>query len=82
LESAQELIVRKTLGIEDLSTSAEERAIRFYTTEREFNLSESLSMLMDAELKVTQCREVPMDLEEAFLTIAEEHHAPAVSGAG
>lgn len=82
LESAQELIVRRTLGIEDLSTSAEERAIRFYTTEREFNLSESLSMLMDAGLKVTQCREVPMDLEEAFLTIAEEHHAPAVSGAG
>jgi ABC-2 type transport system ATP-binding protein len=72
VESAQSLIARQAFDVLDLTASREERTIRFYTTEPEFDLSDTLSLLVSTGLKVSQCREAPMDLEEAFMTIAEQ----------
>jgi ABC-2 type transport system ATP-binding protein len=72
MQVAQSLIARQALDIPSLTASLEERTIRFYSAEPDFDLSDTLSLLVSAGLKVSQCREVPMDLEEAFMTIAEQ----------
>jgi ABC-2 type transport system ATP-binding protein len=77
LESAQSLIARQTFDILDLTASLDERVIRFYTTGPDFDLSETLSLLVSAGHRVSQCREAPMDLEEAFMTIAGQSVDPA-----
>ena len=71
LPKAEELIRESAPHCEDLTTSTDERVIRFFNTQVEFDLSEVLAKLITSGVKVAQCREVPMDLEEAFLTIAD-----------
>ncbi|MCC6492716.1 MAG: ABC transporter ATP-binding protein [Pirellulales bacterium] len=77
LDVAQSLIIRHVPTVADVVASVVERTIRFYTTEPDFDLSDTLSILVGAEIKITQCREAPMDLEEAFITIADRRADPA-----
>jgi ABC-2 type transport system ATP-binding protein len=75
LAAAKGLLGQGFPSIQDLSTSVEEKTIRFFTTHPGFELGDVLRALVSADLYVTQCREVPMDLEEAFLAIAGETEA-------
>ncbi len=72
LRSAQALIAQHMPEIQNMVASWEERTLRFSTIRQDFNLSETLSMLVAAGLPVSQCQETPMDLEEAFLAITDQ----------
>ena len=56
----------------EVSPSAAEFAIRFRTAKAEEELSGLLGALVSAGIAVTQFREVQTDLEEAFMTVAQE----------
>jgi ABC-2 type transport system ATP-binding protein len=71
LESACQMITEKFPVIREASISADERTIRFYTTQPNFELSDVLMSMVKSGFRVAQCREVPMDLEDAFLTISQ-----------
>jgi ABC-2 type transport system ATP-binding protein len=71
LPQARQIITDRFAATRDATISSEERTIRFYTAQPDFELSDVLLALVNAGFKVAQCREVPMDLEDAFLTIAE-----------
>jgi ABC-2 type transport system ATP-binding protein len=81
LRAASQLVADQVPASQGVTVSAEERTIRFFTTALEFELSELLAQLVGAGFKVSQCREAPMDLEEAFLAIAEEAGAESFSEA-
>jgi ABC-2 type transport system ATP-binding protein len=71
LELACQMITKKFPAIREAIVSEEERTIRFYTTQPDFELSDVLLALVNSGFRVSQCREVPMDLEDAFLTISQ-----------
>jgi ABC-2 type transport system ATP-binding protein len=72
LESASRLVAEYIPSDSDMTVSAEERTVRFFTADLQFELSQLLGRLISSGFHVSQCREVPMDLEEAFMAIAEE----------
>lgn len=72
LPAARRLIERYSSGATDVDVVADERLIRFHTSDLEFNVSDMLGDVVAAGLRVTQCREASMDLEEAFLSITEQ----------
>ncbi|MBL8850701.1 MAG: ABC transporter ATP-binding protein [Planctomycetaceae bacterium] len=53
-----------------VSTSESERVVRFRTNRTDDELTELLAQLIGAKIRVAQFREVPMDLEDAFLSVA------------
>ena len=82
LPSAQRMIEQESPAITDVAALPDERIMRFYTSDPDFDLSEILAKTVGAGLKVTQCREAPMDLEEAFLTITEAPPDPSAATNG
>lgn len=76
LPQASRLIAELVPTAPDTSISTEEPTLRFTTADLQFELSQLLARLIGAGLQVSQCREIPMDLEEAFLAIAEESRSP------
>jgi ABC-2 type transport system ATP-binding protein len=51
--------------------------VRFRTARREEELAELLAALVGADMGVEQFREVQTDLEEAYLTVAQETESEA-----
>jgi ABC-2 type transport system ATP-binding protein len=58
-------------GLEDLQSSQAEGVVRFSSQKDEQSLGEILREMIGAGLSVTQFREVPSDLEDAFLSVAK-----------
>jgi ABC-2 type transport system ATP-binding protein len=64
-------IVRRLLGDDTPLTTSEATAeVRFTTTRDDDGLASLLASLHDAGLPIVQYREVPLDLEDAFLSVA------------
>jgi ABC-2 type transport system ATP-binding protein len=72
LERAAEIIREHIEPGASITPSTAEIAVRFRTAKSEEELARLLSALVSAELPVTQFREVQTDLEEAFLTVAQQ----------
>lgn len=71
-------IVREQFSVRDsLTISEAERIVRFRTTRDDADLSALLRALHSAGLAITQFREEPQDLEDAFITVAQQ---PAPTG--
>lgn len=64
-------------GLEDLQSSQAEGVVRFSSQKDEQSLGEILREMIGAGLSVTQFREVPSDLEDAFLSVAKPAGATA-----
>jgi len=65
--------LQKMLGPEDEITPSEAEAeIRFTTDKTDEELAAILSKITAAGLKVAQFREVPLDLEDAFLSVTRD----------
>ena len=65
--------LRKMLGPEDEVTPSEAEAeIRFTTDKSDEELSAILAKVTGSGIKVAQFREVPLDLEDAFLSVTRE----------
>jgi ABC-2 type transport system ATP-binding protein len=82
LESASRMVTKHFPTAPDMTVSTEERTVRLYTADLEFELSQLLARLVSSGFQVSQCREVPMDLEEAFLAIADDSPSAAATPAG
>lgn len=64
--------LREALGDDtEISPSAAEAIIRFETSRSDDDLGEVLSQLIGQGIRVTQFREVPSDLEDAFLSVTK-----------
>ncbi len=62
--------ITKSLGSEaEVTPSAAEGEIRFSTDKDDEALSLLLAKITTAGIRITQFREVPMDLEDAFLSV-------------
>lgn len=72
ITSAEEVIRPLLQSDESLSTSAAESILRFDTTRGEEGLSELLSKLVSAGVRVSQFRELQSDLEDAFLSVIRQ----------
>ena len=67
------LILRKVVSEDDeVTASPAEGEIRFTTSQSDEQLSTLLTKITAAGIAVTQFREVPMDLEDAFLSVTRE----------
>jgi len=85
LPAARRLIERRAPIVIDIKALPDERLLTFSASDPEFNLSDILIDLVGAGLPVAQCREAPVDLEDAFLTLtkpATDASRPAPAGAG
>jgi len=64
--------LREALGEDSaISPSAAEAIVRFETSRSEDDLGEVLAQLVGQGIRVTQFREVPSDLEDAFLSVTK-----------
>ncbi len=63
-------VLARRIPKEEISTSLRERTLRFPTSDSEDNLADVLQMLVAADIRVAQFREVVGDLEDAFLSVA------------
>ena len=69
LDTATKLVKEFTAGANAVSPSGTEQMVRFRTTRSEDDLGGLLAQLVCAGIPVTQFREVPADLEDAFLSV-------------
>jgi ABC-2 type transport system ATP-binding protein len=69
LTRAEEIIRAAIEPDEEISTSFSEAALRFHTAKPEREWRELLARLIAASVGVTQFREIPVDLEDAFLFV-------------
>jgi ABC-2 type transport system ATP-binding protein len=68
-------IVREQLGADaEIFPSPAEAAVRFRTATPEKELGALLAALVTAQIDVTQFREIPADLEDAFLSVTRKAH--------
>ena len=68
----------KTLGDEaEVTASETEAEVRFSTTYTDTQLAKLLKKLAEAGVPITQFREVPLDLEDAFLSVTREDSLPS-----
>ncbi len=65
---------------EPLTISRAERTLRFPTARTEPELAQLLQQLVEANLSISQFREVASDLEDAFLLVAEGNPAQVSTG--
>jgi len=68
---AEQAVLKMLLADEPIHTSPAERLLRFPTSRSESELSEVLKRLIVSGVAVAQFREVPSDLEDAFLSVAQ-----------
>jgi ABC-2 type transport system ATP-binding protein len=81
VEMAQEAIAQ-AFGAEaepQMAVSAAEAVVRLETDRTDSQLTDLLSLLIDRGVRVAQFREVPSDLEDAFLSVTRED-APETAG--
>lgn len=72
--------VTEALGEETpVSTSSTEAIVRFDTDQSDDLLADLLADLIRGDVRVTQFREVPSDLEDAFLSVTRENAEPDVA---
>lgn len=70
LENAEGIVRRFIENAATVTTSESERIVRFRTNKTDDDLSDLLAQLMSAGIRFAQFREVPTDLEDAFLSVA------------
>jgi ABC-2 type transport system ATP-binding protein len=70
-------ILAEAVGAESVSVSRQEKVLRFPTSEAEDDLAQLLARLVQADVAVSQFREVAGDLEDAFLSVAARSAADA-----
>jgi ABC-2 type transport system ATP-binding protein len=78
-------VIDAWLGQVLCSVSPEELVVRFRTAQPESWLADLLRELLQREIRVSQFRELPADLEDAFLVVTREDHAanvPATTAVG
>ena len=66
----------------EVTASPAESTVRFQSGKREEDLAGVLKALIDANVAITQFREVQTDLEDAFMTVAKQAEETAVAGVG
>lgn len=80
LASAEEIskavsVIAAAIGeADEITPSPTEAIVRFQTTQLEEELGRILAQLVEAQVQVTQFREVAGDLEEAYLTVTRGDH--------
>ena len=68
-----EQIIEQQVGIDSETTSSStEATVRFQTSQSEEELSQLLARLTSAGVGVSQFREIPVDLEDTFLSITRQ----------
>jgi ABC-2 type transport system ATP-binding protein len=72
LETASKLVGSFIEDASNVSPSDTEMMVRFRTSRTEDELGDLLEQLIGAGIKVSQFREVPADLEDAYLSVAGE----------
>jgi ABC-2 type transport system ATP-binding protein len=84
VEQARQIIV-ECLGADSavrVAGSAAEAAVRLETIFKDEQLAELLARLVDHGVAVAQFREVPTDLEDAFLSVTRQHSGGEAAAAG
>lgn len=77
LKSSATLIGELIKDKDSITTSAAESVVRFSTDQDEQGLADILAKLTASGQRVSQFREVPMDLEDAFMSVTKEAEASA-----
>ncbi len=72
LDRAVEIIRESIEAGAEITPSPSEAAVRFRTAKPEKELGELLARLVTAQIDVTQFREIPSDLEDAFLSVTRK----------
>ena len=78
VEKTASLLAGKLDGQARISSSPAEAEVRFTTECDEKGLAELLQMLLGQGIAVCQYREVPVDLEDAFMSVTHQTGPPAV----
>jgi ABC-2 type transport system ATP-binding protein len=81
LAAAQQAMREKLDVSESLTGSATEAILRFDTVRTDMQLSQLLSELIAAGVHVSQFRELHCDLEDAFMSILQQHGKPTAAAA-
>ena len=79
LSKAEEILKQCLLAAEPVTVSQTECVLRFPTSRSEAELAEVLHRLVIGEVAVSQFREVASDLEDAFLSVADDKQIAAVA---
>lgn len=79
--SAEQKLREKLDASETLSVSPTEAILRFDTVRTDAQLSQLLSDLIAAGVHVSQFRELHSDLEDAFMSILQQHGKPTAAAA-
>ena len=79
LPKAEEVLKQCLLVTEPVTVSQAECVLRFPTVRTELELAEVLNRLVTAQVAVSQFREVASDLEDAFLSVADDKQPAAVA---
>jgi ABC-2 type transport system ATP-binding protein len=67
-------LLEKQLGEDaEVTVSEQEGEVRFSTAADDMSLADLLAMVISKGMAIAQFREVPMDLEDAFLSVTREH---------
>ncbi|MFA9479438.1 ABC transporter ATP-binding protein [Phycisphaerales bacterium AB-hyl4] len=72
VQKCAELIKQHVEDDSEITPSEAEAEVRFTTSRDDGQLAELLALLGQSGLKVVQFREVPLDLEDAFLSVTRE----------
>ena len=79
IPQAEEVLKQCLLPTEPVTVSQAECVLRFPTVRSETELAEVLNRLVVAQVAVSQFREVASDLEDAFLSVADDKQQIAVA---
>ena len=79
LSKAEGILKQCLLAAEPVTVSQTECVLRFPTSRSEVELAEVLHRLVIGEVAVSQFREVASDLEDAFLSVADDKQIAAVA---
>ena len=74
LDRAAEIVREHIETDAEISQSPSEAAMRFRTAKPEKEMGTLLARLVTAQIDVTQFREIPSDLEDAFLLVTRKSH--------
>jgi ABC-2 type transport system ATP-binding protein len=72
LTRASNILASKLADAEPITLSQKERVLRFPTVRSELELAGILQSLVESKIPVAQYREVASDLEDAFLSVANQ----------
>lgn len=80
IDQAVSVLSQQSGAVDDIAPSPAESIVRFRSEKRDAELGNVLSALVNANVRVTQFREVASDLEEAYLTVTRSEDGQSGSG--